>query len=155
MPNLMMQAQVLKNGPFCFWSLLSCEEKAFIQRGITWDQRLRFRPRTCRLEGWNEENVVIQFVCSLLSLHQLVSRAEVPVKIPQRRNRLLTKAYEQEFEQRIMVRMEERLDQFVDQLDDRINDMMNLLDLVLCEVMVIKTPEPCISLVNVLGNSIR
>ncbi|GKD29541.1 hypothetical protein Tco_1240319 [Tanacetum coccineum] len=52
----------------------------------------------------------IQFVCSLLSLHQLVSRAEVPVKMPQRRNRPLTKAYEQEFEQRVMVRMEERLD---------------------------------------------
>ncbi|GJW19207.1 reverse transcriptase domain-containing protein [Tanacetum coccineum] len=30
-----------------------------------------------------------------------------------------------------------------------------LLDLVLREVMVIKTPEPCISLVNVPGNSIR
>ncbi|GJZ14188.1 putative nucleotidyltransferase, ribonuclease H [Tanacetum coccineum] len=43
-------------------------------------------------------------------LHQLVSRAEVPVKMPPRRNRPLTEAYEQEFEQRVMARMEERLD---------------------------------------------
>ncbi|GJY28282.1 hypothetical protein Tco_0404049 [Tanacetum coccineum] len=42
-------------------------------------------------------------------------RAEVPVKMPPRRNRPLTEAYEQEFEQRVMARMEERLDQFVDQ----------------------------------------
>ncbi|GJY28278.1 hypothetical protein Tco_0404045 [Tanacetum coccineum] len=52
-------------------------------------------------------------------------RAEVPVKMPPRRNRPLTEAYEQEFEQRVMARMEERLDQFVDQLVDRMNDMMN------------------------------
>ncbi|GKD80265.1 hypothetical protein Tco_1342886 [Tanacetum coccineum] len=58
-------------------------------------------------------------------LHQLVSRAEVPVKMPPKRNRPLTKAYEQEFEQRLMERIEERLDQFVDQLADRINEMMN------------------------------
>ncbi|GJY72686.1 retrovirus-related pol polyprotein from transposon TNT 1-94 [Tanacetum coccineum] len=32
---------------------------------------------------------------------------------------------------------------------------MCVLDLVLCEVMVIKTPKPCISLLNVLENSIR
>ncbi|GKE46137.1 putative reverse transcriptase domain-containing protein [Tanacetum coccineum] len=37
-------------------------------------------------------------------------RAEVPIKMPPRRNRPLTKAYEQEFEQRVMARMEERLD---------------------------------------------
>ncbi|GKA12572.1 putative nucleotidyltransferase, ribonuclease H [Tanacetum coccineum] len=52
-------------------------------------------------------------------------RAEVPVKMPPRRNRPLSKAYEQEFEQRVMKRMEERLDQFVDQLAYRMNDMMN------------------------------
>ncbi|GJY28279.1 hypothetical protein Tco_0404046 [Tanacetum coccineum] len=52
-------------------------------------------------------------------------RAEVPVKMPPRRNRPLTEAYEQEFEQCVMARMEERLDQFVDQLVDRMNDMMN------------------------------
>ncbi|GJY15596.1 putative reverse transcriptase domain-containing protein, partial [Tanacetum coccineum] len=34
-------------------------------------------------------------------------KAEVPVKMPLRRNRPLTKAYEQEFEQRVMARMEE------------------------------------------------
>ncbi|GKA94535.1 putative reverse transcriptase domain-containing protein [Tanacetum coccineum] len=56
----------------------------------------------------------------------LVSGAEVPVKMPPRRNRPLTEAYEQEFEQRVMARMEERLDQFVDQLADRMNDMVNL-----------------------------
>ncbi|GJW84105.1 hypothetical protein Tco_0157250 [Tanacetum coccineum] len=53
------------------------------------------------------------------------TRAEVPVKMPPRRNRPLTEAYEQEFEQRVMARMEERLGQFVDQLTDRMNDMMN------------------------------
>ncbi|GJW55890.1 putative nucleotidyltransferase, ribonuclease H [Tanacetum coccineum] len=53
------------------------------------------------------------------------TRAEVPVKMPPRRNRPLTEAYEQEFEQRVMARMEERLGQFVDQLADRMNDMMN------------------------------
>ncbi|GJS89136.1 putative nucleotidyltransferase, ribonuclease H [Tanacetum coccineum] len=52
-------------------------------------------------------------------------RAEVPVKMPPRRNRPLTEAYKQEFEQRVMAIMEERLDQFVDQLVDRMNDMMN------------------------------
>ncbi|GJY28283.1 putative nucleotidyltransferase, ribonuclease H [Tanacetum coccineum] len=52
-------------------------------------------------------------------------RAKVPVKMPPKRNRPLTKAYKQEFEQRVMVRMEEQLDQFVDQLADRMNDMMN------------------------------
>ncbi|GKD21666.1 hypothetical protein Tco_1223369, partial [Tanacetum coccineum] len=57
--------------------------------------------------------------------HQLVSRAEVPVKMPPRRNRPLTEAYKQEFEQRVMARMEERLDQFIDELADRMNDMMN------------------------------
>ncbi|GJU18429.1 putative nucleotidyltransferase, ribonuclease H [Tanacetum coccineum] len=56
-----------------------------------------------------------------VTLHQLVSRAEVPVKI----NRPLTEAYKQEFEQRVMARMEERLDQCVDQLANRMNDMMN------------------------------
>ncbi|GJZ48798.1 putative nucleotidyltransferase, ribonuclease H [Tanacetum coccineum] len=67
-----------------------------------------------------------RFVLSLVfRLHQLVSRAEVPVKMPPRRNRPLTEAYEQEFEQRVMARMEERLDQFVDQLAGRMNDMMN------------------------------
>ncbi|GKC07542.1 hypothetical protein Tco_0999152, partial [Tanacetum coccineum] len=50
-------------------------------------------------------------------------RAEVPVKMPPRKNR--TEAYEQEFEQRIMERIEERLYQFVDQLADRMNDMIN------------------------------
>ncbi|GKE41159.1 putative reverse transcriptase domain-containing protein, partial [Tanacetum coccineum] len=55
----------------------------------------------------------------------LVSRAEVPVKMPPRRNRPLTEAYELEFGQRVMARMEERLNQFVDQLDDRMNDIMN------------------------------
>ncbi|GJV49107.1 hypothetical protein Tco_1439319 [Tanacetum coccineum] len=45
--------------------------------------------------------------------------------MPLRRNKPLTKAYEQEFEQRVMARMEERLDQFVDQLANRMNDMMN------------------------------
>ncbi|GKE37375.1 hypothetical protein Tco_1460780, partial [Tanacetum coccineum] len=45
--------------------------------------------------------------------------------MPPRRNRPLTKAYEQEFEQRVMARMEERLDQFVYQLADQMNDMMN------------------------------
>ncbi|GJT15363.1 hypothetical protein Tco_0874069 [Tanacetum coccineum] len=45
--------------------------------------------------------------------------------MPPRRNRPLTKAYEQEFEQRVMERMEERLDRFVDQLAYRMNDMMN------------------------------
>ncbi|GKC73570.1 hypothetical protein Tco_1119453, partial [Tanacetum coccineum] len=34
-------------------------------------------------------------------------RAEVPVKMPPRRNMPLTEAYEQEFEQRVMARMEE------------------------------------------------
>ncbi|GJR83181.1 hypothetical protein Tco_0153966 [Tanacetum coccineum] len=53
------------------------------------------------------------------------TRAEVPVKMPPRKNRPLTEAYEQEFEQRVMARMEERLGQFVDQLADRMNDMMN------------------------------
>nr|GEX39023.1 putative reverse transcriptase domain-containing protein [Tanacetum cinerariifolium] len=52
-------------------------------------------------------------------------RVEVSVKMPSRRNRPLTEAYEQEFEQRVMARMKERLDQFVDQLADRMNDMMN------------------------------
>ncbi|GJR41725.1 hypothetical protein Tco_1309828 [Tanacetum coccineum] len=67
-----------------------------------------------------------RFVLSrFVTLHQLVSRAEVPVKMPPRRNRPLTEAYEQEFEQRVMARMEERLDQFVDQLAYRMNDMMN------------------------------
>ncbi|GKE45616.1 putative reverse transcriptase domain-containing protein, partial [Tanacetum coccineum] len=55
----------------------------------------------------------------------LVSRAEVPVKMPPRRNMPLTEVYEQEFEQRVMARIEERLDQFIDQLADRMNDMMN------------------------------
>ncbi|GKF03406.1 hypothetical protein Tco_0030329, partial [Tanacetum coccineum] len=41
---------------------------------------------------------------------RLVSRAEVPVKMPPRRNRPLTEAYEQELEQRVMARIEERLD---------------------------------------------
>ncbi|GJV20458.1 hypothetical protein Tco_1369478 [Tanacetum coccineum] len=41
-------------------------------------------------------------------------RAEIPVKMPPRRNRPLTEAYEQELEQRVMARMEERLDQFVE-----------------------------------------
>ncbi|GKC76864.1 putative nucleotidyltransferase, ribonuclease H [Tanacetum coccineum] len=67
-----------------------------------------------------------RFVLSLVfRLHQLVSRAEVPIKMPSRRNRPLTKAYEQEFEQHVMARMKERLDQFVDQLAGRMNDMMN------------------------------
>ncbi|GKD65536.1 putative reverse transcriptase domain-containing protein [Tanacetum coccineum] len=39
-------------------------------------------------------------------------RAEVPVKMPPRRNEPLTEACEQEFELRVMARMEERLDQF-------------------------------------------
>ncbi|GKA11903.1 hypothetical protein Tco_0691449 [Tanacetum coccineum] len=56
-------------------------------------------------------------------LHQLVS--EPGSQLPPRRNRPLTRAYEQEFEQRVMATMEERLDQFVDQLADRINKMMN------------------------------
>nr|GEV57572.1 reverse transcriptase domain-containing protein [Tanacetum cinerariifolium] len=38
-------------------------------------------------------------------------KAEVPVKMPPRRNRPLTEAYEQEFKQRVMARMEEQLDQ--------------------------------------------
>nr|GEY64421.1 reverse transcriptase domain-containing protein [Tanacetum cinerariifolium] len=59
------------------------------------------------------------------SLHQLVSKAEVLVKMPPRRNRPLTEAYEHEFEQRIMERMEERLGQFVDQLTDQKNNLMN------------------------------
>ncbi|GKF28427.1 hypothetical protein Tco_0094769, partial [Tanacetum coccineum] len=68
---------------------------------------IRFRPKTSRFEAWNEEIAV------------------VPVKMPPRKNRPLTEAYEQEFEQRVMERMEERLGQFVDQLTDRMNDMMN------------------------------
>ncbi|GJU49514.1 putative reverse transcriptase domain-containing protein, partial [Tanacetum coccineum] len=56
---------------------------------------------------------------------KLAPRAEVLVKMPPRRSRPLTEAYEKEFEQRVMARMEERLDQFVDQLADRMNDMMN------------------------------
>ncbi|GJX18212.1 hypothetical protein Tco_0219044 [Tanacetum coccineum] len=52
-------------------------------------------------------------------------KAEVPVKMPPRRNRPLTEAYEQEFDHRVMARMKERLDQFVDQLSNRMNDMMN------------------------------
>ncbi|GJS97413.1 putative reverse transcriptase domain-containing protein [Tanacetum coccineum] len=73
------------------------------------------------LEAQDRSICVIVFI----SLRQLVSRAKVPVKMPPRRNRPLTEAYEQEFEQRVMARIEERLDQFVDQLDDRMNDMMN------------------------------
>ncbi|GJR25458.1 retrotransposon protein, putative, ty1-copia subclass [Tanacetum coccineum] len=56
---------------------------------------------------------------------KLVSRAEVPVKVPPKRNRPLTEACEQEFEQRVIARIEEQLDHFVDQLVDRMNDMMN------------------------------
>ncbi|GJU23734.1 putative nucleotidyltransferase, ribonuclease H [Tanacetum coccineum] len=52
-------------------------------------------------------------------------RVEVPVKMPSRRNRPLTEAYEQEFEQCVMERMKERLDQFVDQFAIQMNDMMN------------------------------
>ncbi|GJW88273.1 hypothetical protein Tco_0163613 [Tanacetum coccineum] len=66
---------------------------------------------------------------NLLSLYFATSvgiRAEVPVKMPPRKNRPLTEAYEQEFEQRVMARIEERLYQFVDQFADRMNDMMNL-----------------------------
>ncbi|GKD62434.1 hypothetical protein Tco_1299943 [Tanacetum coccineum] len=57
-------------------------------------------------------NIFNLCVISYFTLHQLVSRAEVPVKMPLRRNRPLTEAYEQEFEQRVIARMEERLDQF-------------------------------------------
>nr|GEY89904.1 reverse transcriptase domain-containing protein [Tanacetum cinerariifolium] len=52
-------------------------------------------------------------------------RAGVTVKMPLRRNRPFTEAYEQEFKQRVMERMKERLDQFVDQLADLMNDMMD------------------------------
>ncbi|GJZ24816.1 putative reverse transcriptase domain-containing protein [Tanacetum coccineum] len=83
-------------------------------------------PRTSRFKAWNEENAVDQFVLyRYFRLHQLVSRAEVPVKMPPKRDKPLTKAYEQEFKQRLMTRIEERLDQFVDQLADQINEMMN------------------------------
>nr|GEV28673.1 hypothetical protein [Tanacetum cinerariifolium] len=110
-----MQAQVSKNGPFCFWRPISCEERPFLQKGITWAQIIRFRPMTSRFEARNEEN----------ALQQLVSRVEVPVKMSPRRNRPVIEAYEQEFEQHVMARIEERLDQFVDQLTDQMNDMMN------------------------------
>ncbi|GKB64963.1 putative reverse transcriptase domain-containing protein [Tanacetum coccineum] len=73
-------------------------------------------PRTTCFEAWNEENAVTTSVGI---------RAEVPVKMPPRRNRPLTEAYEQEFEQCVMARMKERLDQFVDQLASQMNDMMN------------------------------
>ncbi|GKB27383.1 UDP-glycosyltransferase 85C1-like protein [Tanacetum coccineum] len=52
-------------------------------------------------------------------------RAEVLDKMPPRRNRPLTKAYEPKIEQRVMARMKERLNHFVDQLADQMNDMMN------------------------------
>ncbi|GJZ39484.1 hypothetical protein Tco_0586047 [Tanacetum coccineum] len=94
----------------------SYEEKGFLQNDITWAQGVRFRPKTSRFEAWNEENAMSTSVGI---------RAEVPVKMPPRRNRPLTEAYEQEFEQRVMERMEERLDQFVDQLANRMNNMMN------------------------------
>ncbi|GJT87454.1 hypothetical protein Tco_1069171 [Tanacetum coccineum] len=72
---------------------------------------------------WNQQ---IQFVISLFHATSVGTRAEVPVKMPPRKNRPLTEAYEQEFEQRVMARIEERLYQFVDQFADRMNDMMNL-----------------------------
>nr|GEX71966.1 hypothetical protein [Tanacetum cinerariifolium] len=87
----------------------SCEKKGFTKVGIT-----------CAPGGVKDS------ICYLFfSLHQLVSRAEVPVKMPPRRNKPLTEAYEQEFEQRIMERMDERLGQFVDQLTDQMNALMN------------------------------
>nr|GEW03403.1 hypothetical protein [Tanacetum cinerariifolium] len=61
----------------------------------------------------------------LPKVSMLVLRAEVPVKMPSRRNRPLTEAYEQEFEKRIMERMKEQLGQLVDQLNDQMNDLMN------------------------------
>ncbi|GKB47625.1 hypothetical protein Tco_0898378 [Tanacetum coccineum] len=103
-PSVEEQAVVLR-------SPRSYEEKGFLQNGITWAQGVRFKPRTSRFEAWNEENAVF--------------RAEVPVKMPPRRNRPVTEAYEQEFEQRVMARIKERLDQFVDQLADQMNNMMN------------------------------
>ncbi|GJR74759.1 reverse transcriptase domain-containing protein [Tanacetum coccineum] len=90
-------------GPVVLRSPRSYQEKSFLQNGITWAQGVRFRPKTSRFEAWNEENAVSTSVGI---------RAEVPVKMPPRRNRPLTEAYEQEFEQRVMARMEERLDQF-------------------------------------------
>ncbi|GKA37458.1 MAK10-like protein [Tanacetum coccineum] len=107
----MIQAQVLKNGPFCPGPAIS---------------KLRTR-RTSWINPGIRVNQHDQFVLSLIfRLHQLVSRAEVPIKMPSRRNMPLTEAYEQEFERRVMARMEERLDQFVDQLVGRMNEMMNL-----------------------------
>ncbi|GJZ95094.1 hypothetical protein Tco_0667297 [Tanacetum coccineum] len=72
---------------------------------------------------WNQ---LIQFVIPFYHTTSVGTRAEVPVKMPPRKNRPLTEAYEQEFEQRVMARIEERLYQFVDQFADRMNDMMNL-----------------------------
>ncbi|GJV75828.1 putative reverse transcriptase domain-containing protein [Tanacetum coccineum] len=90
-------------------------KKSLFQSGITWAQRLRFRPRTSRFEARNEENAYscesTDSICYLEYFTTSVGiRAEVPVKMPPRRNRPLTEAYEQEFEQRVMARMEERLD---------------------------------------------
>ncbi|GKC36081.1 putative reverse transcriptase domain-containing protein, partial [Tanacetum coccineum] len=53
-------------------------------------------------------NLMVRRSC--LTTKALISRAKVPVKMPLRRNRPLTVAYEQEFEQRVMARIEERLD---------------------------------------------
>ncbi|GKE50298.1 hypothetical protein Tco_1481556 [Tanacetum coccineum] len=93
--------QVLKNGHFVFGGPRLWEERLFIQKGITWAQIIRFRPRTSHFEAWNEENAVTT---------SFGIKVEVPVKMPPRRNRPLTEAYEQEFEQRVMARMEEQLD---------------------------------------------
>ncbi|GKD40181.1 hypothetical protein Tco_1260388, partial [Tanacetum coccineum] len=49
-----------------------------------------------------------------MEAHDPGIKAEVPDKMPPRRNMPLTKAYEPEFEQHVMARMKERLDHFVD-----------------------------------------
>ncbi|GJZ54739.1 putative nucleotidyltransferase, ribonuclease H [Tanacetum coccineum] len=81
--------------------------------GITWAPGGVRRPVTSQIEEKNEADAI------------LVSRAEVPVKMPPRRNRPLNEAYEQDFEQRVMARMEQRFNQFVDQLSNRMYQLMN------------------------------
>ncbi|GJR03706.1 putative CCCH-type zinc finger family protein [Tanacetum coccineum] len=63
-------------------------------------QVLKNGPRTSRFKAWNKENTVF---LDYISWYQ---RAEIPVKMPPRRNRPLTEACEQELEQRVMARMD-------------------------------------------------
>nr|GEX47162.1 copia protein [Tanacetum cinerariifolium] len=74
-------------------------------------------------DGLSDIATKIDLVIYLLYyvLHQLVSRAKVPVKMAPRRTRPVDEVYEQEFEQRIMTRLEKWLNQFTNQM----NDMMN------------------------------